>query len=392
MNLPKQDMSLPKHYPSEIKKFNDPITGRLIWQLTQNARNGHFYFTENSFVDNDEEIYFTSDRDTPGCPNMFHMDLCTGEITRKTYFTGESKLNKPSKTPDGGFLLYNVDNKLVLHETKTDKQEVIYTVPEGWRPGRCTMNCDETLVAILQCEIPPARDSGEYATSYPCEDDFHYRYKRHRIDVIEVKTGKTYNVRYDTHLGGHLQFSPVDPNMMMFCHEGPWHLVKQRIWLLHAKTGEIRPVYRQGANDCVGHEFWTRNGRIFFDNRGPNHDGTISTDKTQMIIKEKVDTGLLPIVGLADANCKILRTIELQNYCNHYHATTDEELLVGDDVDDLLLIDISGEKPVTTVLTRHSTSWVNQGAHCHPTFGWKDKRIIYTTDCTGSPQIYMLEI
>jgi oligogalacturonide lyase len=29
----------------------------------------------------------------------------------------------------------------------------------------------------------------------------------------------------------HVQFSPTDPTLMMFCHEGPWHKV-DRIWTI----------------------------------------------------------------------------------------------------------------------------------------------------------------
>jgi oligogalacturonide lyase len=38
----------------------------------------------------------------------------------------------------------------------------------------------------------------------------------------------------------HVQFSPTDPGLIMYCHEGPWHEV-DRIWTIRTdgsnKTG-----------------------------------------------------------------------------------------------------------------------------------------------------------
>ena len=38
----------------------------------------------------------------------------------------------------------------------------------------------------------------------------------------------------------HLQFSPTDPTLLMFCHEGPWHKV-DRIWTDPRHRREPRP-------------------------------------------------------------------------------------------------------------------------------------------------------
>jgi oligogalacturonide lyase len=320
------------------------------------------------------------------------MDLRTGNITRVTDIVPPLNVNKPTKTPCGSHLLYTVRQDLVLHDTKTGERKVIYTVPDGWVPGRLTLNCDMTMAAILQNERPPVEIKTDSANHYATFMDRFFRIKRSRVDVIDLITGEARCVRYESHHGGHLQFSPTNPRLLMFCHEGPWHIVAQRIWLLDAITGEITPCYRQGANDCVGHEFWTRSGNIFFDNRGPDHDGTITSERTQAIIKDKRDLGVLPIIGHSDEKGNILNTIEIPYYCNHYHSASNEQLLVGDDIDDIMLIDISQDPPTHTVLARHATSWKTQASHCHPTFGWKDKRVLYTSDYSGNPQLYMVEL
>ena len=74
-------------------------------------------------------------------------------------------------------------------------------------------------------------------------------------------------------------------------------------------------------------------------------------------------------------------------YCNHYHANSDNTVLVGDDVDDLVLIDISGKEAGLETLANHKTSWHTQGWHCHPIWDWDGSRILYTSENGGRGQL-----
>ena len=140
--------------------------------------------------------------------------------------------------------------------------------------------------------------------------------------------------------------APIDPTIGSYCHEGPWNLVTQRIWLLDFVSREAKPCFRQDEQDSIGHEFWTQDGYIFFDDRGPGHDGTITSDRTQAVATDvavKQQEELCPLRRLADRFGNLVQRIDMPFYCNHYHANPDHTILVGDDVDDLVLIDISGE-------------------------------------------------
>lgn len=78
-------------------------------------------------------------------------------------------------------------------------------------------------------------------------------------------------------------------------------------------------------------------------------------------------------------------------YCNHYHANPDNTILVGDDVDDLVLIDISADEARLEVLCHHKTSWHTQSGHCHPTWSWDGSRILYASDVGGRVNLYLVE-
>src|SRR5471032_612857 len=68
----------------------------------------------------------------------------------------------------------------------------------------------------------------------------------------------------------HLQFSPTDPSLILFCHEGPWHKV-DRIWTIRADGSGLTPIHKRGMNmEIAGHEFFSPDGRkIYYDLQTP---------------------------------------------------------------------------------------------------------------------------
>ena len=144
----------------------------------------------------------------------------------------------------------------------------------------------------------------------------------------------------------------------MFCHEGPWNLVNQRIWILDLVNRKARPSFRQLEHDTVGHEFWTLDGLVFFDNRGPGHDGTVTSDRTQAVATHVAvnQNSHIPYVGLIDRHDNLIRKIDMPFYCNHYHANFDNTQLIGDDLDEIVRIDISSNTATLEVLCEHGTS------------------------------------
>jgi oligogalacturonide lyase len=65
---------------------------------------------------------------------------------------------------------------------------------------------------------------------------------------------------------GHMMFSPTDPSLIMYCHEGMWQKV-DRIWLIHTDgTGNMLVHKRTMFMEIAGHEFWGWDGKtIWYD-------------------------------------------------------------------------------------------------------------------------------
>jgi oligogalacturonide lyase len=381
-------------WPSEMRTFKDAKTGRTIRQLTQTGNNVHLYFTENSFVRGKNEIIFLSDRasgedklpEEHPHTNIFKLDLDTGIITQLTDEPMASNANQHAgpagsvtKTPDGQIVVYKTGNQIKKLDTLIGETTVLYTETGNYNLGGSSIAANRRYIAFSRNENVNVEDGPNY-TGF--KDRF-YLVKDGRITVAYLDGSGSFDVFKDTHQVGHFQFCPDDPTIGSYCHEGPWHLVTQRMWLLDFVARESHPCFRQSEIDSVGHEFWTRDGYIFFDNRGPGHDGTITSSRTQAVATDvavKQQESFVPFVGLADRKGNVVRRIDMPYYTNHYHANPDNTVLVGDDVDDLVLINIAQEPATLEVLCNHKTSWHTQSAHCHPTWSWDGSQILYASD------------
>lgn len=382
-------------WQSELREFKDEKTGRTIRQLTATGNNVHLYFTENSFDADKNEIIFRSDRATGDdkAPDewpeyqIFHMDLGTGIMTQLTDDPGG--VGSVTKTPDSALVVYSNGKRIRVLDTATGDVRTVYEETGEYSVGAPSIACNRRYIAFARNEHIEAPRGPNYAGF---KERF-YRAKDGRITLAYLDGSGSFDVFKDTHLVGHFQFCPDDPTLATYCHEGPWNLVSQRIWLLDFCSREASPCFRQDEQDSVGHEFWTQDGFVFFDDRGPGHDGTITSDRTQAVASDVAvnENTMVPFVGLADRTGKVIRKIDMPYYCNHYHANPENTVLVGDDVDDLVLIDISGQKATQETLCTHGTSWHMQTSHCHPTWSWDGSRILYASDRGGRVNLYIVE-
>ncbi|MCP4398336.1 MAG: hypothetical protein GY801_13690 [bacterium] len=378
-------------------EFKDEKTGRLIKQLSNTGNNVHLYFTENSFDTQKNEIIFRSDRasgkDTAPHQdplyNLFRMDMSSGKIEQLT--DESAPIGSVTKTPDSQIVIYATGNSIKKLDTETGHITVVYEDTGNYRLGAPSISHNRRYIAFCRNEKVDVADGPNY-TGFK---DRYYLVKDGRITLAYLDGSGWFDVLKDSHQVGHFQFCPDDSTLGTYCHEGPWNLVTQRIWILDFVSHEVKPCFRQAEQDSIGHEFWTQDGYIFFDNRGPGHDGTITSDRTQAVavdVAVKQQEDFVPFVGLADSHGNMVKRIDMPFYCNHYHGNPDNTMLVGDDVDELVSIDIAGEKAALEVLCEHGTSWHTHSAHCHPTWSWDGSRILYASDKDGKVNLYLIEV
>lgn len=386
-----------RQFPSEMESYVDQKSGREVVQLTKTGANWHMYFTDNSFTEGDRDIiYLHSDyhlKDKVEA-NLFRLDLQTGVRTQLTDFQSQfKKVDCFTKSRDSEVLVFVGDGDLYAMHLHTGELKLLYRCPVGYSIGHPHISYDKRYVAVAVCDIPQVKYKyvGE---NYGGFKDAFYAHKNGYLVVAKMDGTGGEIVFEDTHWLGHVQFAPDTNEYISYCHEGPWNYVQQRIWMFNTITRHVKPCYVQNENDSIGHEFWTRDGLIFFDNRGRGHDGTITSDKTQAVTQAAEGQGDIPWIGFADKECNLVRKLDLPYYCNHYHANNDNTKLVGDAVEDIVLIDIKNDQPKIQVLCTHNTSWRWQLVHCHPCWSWSNDKILFASDCAaeGYPQLYMIKM
>ena len=68
----------------------------------------------------------------------------------------------------------------------------------------------------------------------------------------------------------HIQFNPVDPQLLLYCHEGTWHEV-DRTWIIRTDGTGMRLVHKRTMDmEINGHEWWSWDGKtVWFDLQTP---------------------------------------------------------------------------------------------------------------------------
>ncbi|MFN2285964.1 MAG: oligogalacturonate lyase family protein, partial [Anaerolineae bacterium] len=193
-------------------------------------------------------------------------------------------------------------------------------------------------------------------------------------------------IHEDRRYMGHVNTSPALPDILTFCHEGPWNWIDQRIWGLNVQTGETWKIRPQHGDYSIGHEYWFADGvHIGYhgrprDESGKHVFGHIKWDNSDWVEDH------FPF------------------HSTHFHSL-DEKLIVGDGTAAFVFTSESTARPYIQlfkwdggryvgprILAYHRSTFNNQHAHCHPRFTPDGKAVLYTSDLTAYSNMYLVEI
>lgn len=257
----------------------DADTGHKIMRLTALGNdNRSFYFHNNPFLpakDNggDIMIYYSSkqarlsDKWYKGneLKQLFALNLKTLESKQLTHhrtsIAGEIVGQKRRE------VFYQSNDTIFATNIDSGLERTVFVFPDTLpHPGITTLNADETLLAGVYSV--PEKDS--ILKHNPKKSDFfrliHEAKLPHTIFTVNLETQALTTIHSDTAWLNHVQFSPRDPNLLMFCHEGPWHFV-DRIWTIDMHEKKPRLMHtRTVKNEIAGHEFFGPTGdTVWFD-------------------------------------------------------------------------------------------------------------------------------
>jgi oligogalacturonide lyase len=229
----------------------DPATGHRVVRLTHEPDSAIFYFNVNAYTPDGKQMVYT----TPDGISV--IDLTTWK-TRSVVEGHVRAIVVGHKTPSV-FYIKPDERALYVTNIDTGATRKLATVPE--RGAVASVNADETLAAGTCIEgtagqdynqpPPPAAQNGAAAANqdqpgaaqqpHPMLQPLNKGQMMEErlaarlplvLFVIDLRTGKLRPLLHSRDWVNHLLFSPTDPNLLMYCHEGPWQKV-DRIWTIH---------------------------------------------------------------------------------------------------------------------------------------------------------------
>jgi len=258
-------------YPGKIQtatipaEFTDPETHLRVLHLSRFPTNygGVVYFTYNTFSA-DSRFALIDAQYKDKWRHLYAFDLGSMEV--KPLVTDKLTQNQVVVAKSGN-VYYQADNAAWVAPLKGGAPRKLCDLPARWSPGiGFTVNADETLLLGGSTDTEPS----VAATLAPAK----VRNGPNVLFTVNIKTGELKVVHRANNWLGHVQFSPTDPDLCMFCHEGGWESV-DRIWFINPSQSKIgadgkvvsnaRIAYhRTEPREIAGHEFWRPDGKTIW--------------------------------------------------------------------------------------------------------------------------------
>ncbi len=261
----------------------DADTGHRVVRLSREPNTFSLYFHQDAFTPDGKSMVVI----TPS--GLALIDQATREIELvapgvKYRPQSSSGLEVGQKT---GRIYYVQEGAVFAVDPTTRVTRRLAELPKGG--AMADINADETLLvgAITDGGAPntgpvgwPAPgvsmkgpDGRELTFAEKREVLINERLEKHlpmTMFTIDLRTGERKDVLHTTDWLGHIQFSPSDPALIMFCHEGNWHKV-DRIWTMRTDGSGLAKIHTRTMNmEIAGHEFFGQDGRhIWYDLQTP---------------------------------------------------------------------------------------------------------------------------
>ena len=272
----------------------DPSTGHRVVRLSDEPGSSSLYFNFNGYTPQGDQLVISTPQGLARVDLKTHKlttfvkiatpfrFLFVGHRTRTAFYQTQSADGTGPKT----VFAADVDSGKVRKVATLDRGDIQ------------TINSDETLLAGVDTD--PASTSGaldafkkrdtrydqaDYKANGPDGKPLSYAESKEvrmneRLEAkipmtmftIDTRTGEKRVIHRATDWLNHLQFSPTDPQLLMFCHEGPWHKV-DRLWLMrldHPETPPLALHHRIMNMEIAGHEWFSQDGKtIWYDLQTP---------------------------------------------------------------------------------------------------------------------------
>lgn len=391
-----------------------------------NAHEQLLYFTSSSLTQKDDFLFFISHR--TGHPNIFCRNLLSGQEKQLTcningilksyvYFNGNEYkgLGKASISMDfkNSRAFYIQDRNLCCVDLK-GKIKVLTQLPENQMTAFTHVSADGKKVCV------PTTDARALEADTFVDDSPGYKLEQEgKNEVIKDKPDYDIDERvrnenlnsylrvYDTETGDeilcekvprawitHVQFSPVNSDLILYNHEWPSNCGIRRMWLWNGEK-HIR-LRTEGENrsreDWTCHEMWQADGQYIIYH-GKYKDGTAYIGRVNPEGTEHIEISLPKKYHryghFTAGNCH-------NNWLvsdGYYHpGDQPENENWGGEWISRQVVDWKTKTIAWTPLCRHESFWDCQDSHPHPVYNHRDDAVYFTSNKGGKRAVYRVTI
>ncbi|MCS7119931.1 MAG: oligogalacturonate lyase family protein [Nitrososphaerota archaeon] len=366
----------------EFRSFRDEVTGIEVTCLSDGFGNTmHPYFTQNFMDRAGRKILCVSDR--TGWWQIYLLNLEEESMIQLSE-DAFVRPHAPCLSYDGRVAYYWDGWVLKAVDTESLQGRTLYMTPNGFDPTILSITPDGRYLAFAYSEsIPQSVLKGRIYSGQLERMYLRPRSVVMRFDLVKEEAEPLWG---ECEWISHVNISPVDPDIVLFCHEGPWHLV-QRMWIVKASTHEVYPLLRQERYvERAGHEFFTESGRVatqFSRRESPNSKNWVFYDA---------------YLNVDGSGLKMFK----YRYAGpgHMHSRN-ERFSVGDRAftdnskEGRAFIGLTiyeGEEAIVKRICKHDSSWQTQNSHPHPVITPDNKNVVFSSDRKGRCNLYMVPI
>jgi oligogalacturonide lyase len=374
----------------------DKDTHHKVIKLTQKGGSNYsFYFHNNPFIKNKMVFYNTepqkeidkaAKQETYNIntknKQLYQVDLQTLKIEQLSFHP--SAMNGEIVAASTNTVFYQVKDSVFSVDVNTKKETLVYVFPDDFKASVTCVNADGTLLA----GVKSSDEEKELFKKYPNKSSYFniiYEAKLSRtLFTVNIKNKQLNKLHTDTAWLNHVQFSAANPNLLMFCHEGPWHKVN-RIWTIDVVTKKITQIHQRIMDmEIAGHEWSSADGNIiWYDLQQPK-------GQTFFIEGHNVNTGK-----------KIKYQLQRNEWSIHFNSTKDNTLFCGDGGDPnqvakapdgqwIYLFTPSGDKFNAEKLVNMKNHKYSLEPNVH--FSPDEKWVIFRANFEGETNVYAVEI
>ena len=285
----------------------DADTGHRVVRLSRvPGESQSLYFHQNGFTATGDKVVFENGERGAFTNRIYAYDFKTQQSELLTDVGGKVILVAAKSRQ----VYHQRANTLSATHLDTHATKTLTQLPLRWRVA--AINADETLGAgaFLDPGGPQIDTSGPKSSWF---DKIFDAARPGGIFLVNLRTGETNVIRRGTNWFNHFQFSPTDPSLLQFCHEGPWHKV-DRIWHIRTDGSGLRLMHaRTMPMEIAGHEFWSQDGKtVWFDLQQPRGEKFF-------------------LAGVEVEGGKTTRfPLERDQWSVHYNISWDGKLFAGD--------------------------------------------------------------